>query len=86
LGYVSVLFCEKEKYYTIHEVSVLTGLSIREIHCTIKRPGIEGILHRRKNDTDEVIVPLGAMEQFVCSTTREEEFSPVRRALHQVKA
>jgi len=86
LGNVSVLFCEKEKYYTIHEVSVLTGLSIREIHCTIKRPGIQGILRRRKNDTDEVIVPLGAMEQYVCRTARVEEYSPGRRTRHQVKA
>jgi hypothetical protein len=86
LGNVSVLFCEKEKYYTIHEVSVLTGLSIKEIHCTIKRPGIKGIKHRRKNDNDEMIVPLGIMEQFVCLAPGGGQDSPRKRSLNQLKA
>jgi hypothetical protein len=66
MGNVSILFCENEKFYTLHEVSALTGMSIRKLHHTVTKQGVQGTTYRTKNDACEVIVPLAAMEEFVC--------------------
>ncbi|MHC9543289.1 MAG: hypothetical protein AB9903_27580 [Vulcanimicrobiota bacterium] len=65
MGNVSILFHENDKLYTIHEVSALTGLPVRELQCTVRRQDIKGITYRTKNEICEVIVPLSAMAEII---------------------
>lgn len=65
MGNVSILFHDNNKFYTIHEVSALTGLPVRELQCTVKRQDIEGITYRTRNEICEVLVPLSAMAEIV---------------------
>lgn len=65
MGNVSILFSEKEKLYTLYEVSALTGLSIREIQNFVKRGEIKEVVWREKNNARELIVPLNCMELYV---------------------
>ena len=65
---VSILFIENDKFYTIHEISALTGLHIRQIQNAVKSGKIRDIVHRTRNDAREIIVPLKAMEELLAST------------------
>jgi hypothetical protein len=64
---VSILFTENDKFYTIHEISALTGLHIRQIQNVVKSGKIRDIAHRMRNDAREIIVPLKAMEELLAS-------------------
>lgn len=66
MGNVSILFFEKEKFYTIFEVSVLTGISVKDIEKAVRIGKICEITYRDKNDICEILIPLKSMESFIC--------------------
>ncbi|MDQ7824088.1 MAG: hypothetical protein RDV48_14905 [Candidatus Eremiobacteraeota bacterium] len=66
MGNVSFLFFEKEKFYTIEEVSVLSGLPVKEIAARLKKSGLKDLASRTRNQVCEILVPLGVMESFLC--------------------